>query len=137
MPSANALRFIASTKAAIALWPKILVGEFQMKGISNIRCVAIAPGYVGTPMDLVATAQFLGLEPVDGSEMNANDDSAVMELQDGRGGYATLQPVDRASDLLHTVQEMTAMMRSGDLPDELKRMLRENGIDLPEGNPWD
>jgi len=93
--------------------------------------------YVGTPMDLVATAQFLGLEPVDGSEMNANDDSAVMELQDGRGGYATLQPVDRASDLLHTVQEMTAMMRSGDLPDELKRMLRENGIDLPEGNPWD
>lgn len=40
----------ASTKAAIALWPKILVGEFQMKGISNIRCVAIAPGYVGTPM---------------------------------------------------------------------------------------
>ena len=40
----------ASTKAAIALWPKILVGEFQMKGITNIRCVAIAPGYVGTPM---------------------------------------------------------------------------------------
>ena len=40
----------ASTKAAIALWPKILVGEFQMKGIQNIRCVAIAPGYVGTPM---------------------------------------------------------------------------------------
>jgi 3-oxoacyl-[acyl-carrier protein] reductase len=40
----------ASAKAAIALWPKILVGEFQMKGIQNIRCVAIAPGYVGTPM---------------------------------------------------------------------------------------
>lgn len=40
----------SSTKAAIALWPKILVGEFQMKGIQNIRCVAIAPGYVGTPM---------------------------------------------------------------------------------------
>lgn len=40
----------ASTKAAVALWPKILVGEFQMKGIQNIRCVAIAPGYVGTPM---------------------------------------------------------------------------------------
>lgn len=40
----------ASAKAAIALWPKIIVGEFQMKNISNIRCVAIAPGYVGTPM---------------------------------------------------------------------------------------
>lgn len=40
----------SSTKAAIALWPKIIVGEFQMRGIQNIRCVAIAPGYVGTPM---------------------------------------------------------------------------------------
>lgn len=40
----------ASAKAAIALWPKILVGEFQMRGVRNIRCVAIAPGYVGTPM---------------------------------------------------------------------------------------
>lgn len=40
----------ASTKSAIALWPKILVGEFQMRGIKTIRCVAIAPGYVGTPM---------------------------------------------------------------------------------------
>jgi 3-oxoacyl-[acyl-carrier protein] reductase len=40
----------SSTKAAVALWPKILVGEFQMKGIQNIRCVSIAPGYVGTPM---------------------------------------------------------------------------------------
>ncbi len=40
----------SSTKAAIALWPKIIVGEFQMRGIKNVRCVAIAPGYVGTPM---------------------------------------------------------------------------------------
>ncbi len=40
----------ASAKAAIALWPKIIVGEFQMRGVQNIRCVAIAPGYVGTPM---------------------------------------------------------------------------------------
>jgi 3-oxoacyl-[acyl-carrier protein] reductase len=40
----------ASAKAAIALWPKILVGEFQLKGLSHIRCVAVAPGYVGTPM---------------------------------------------------------------------------------------
>jgi len=40
----------SSTKAAMALWPKILVGEFQMKGIKGIRVVSIAPGYVGTPM---------------------------------------------------------------------------------------
>ncbi|HSV56108.1 MAG TPA: SDR family NAD(P)-dependent oxidoreductase, partial [Magnetospirillaceae bacterium] len=40
----------SSTKAAMALWPKILVGEFQMKGITGIRVVSVAPGYVGTPM---------------------------------------------------------------------------------------
>jgi 3-oxoacyl-[acyl-carrier protein] reductase len=40
----------ASAKAALALWPKIIVGELQMRGISKVRCVAIAPGYVGTPM---------------------------------------------------------------------------------------
>jgi len=40
----------ASTKAAIALWPKMMVGELQMRGIRHVRCVAIAPGYVGTPM---------------------------------------------------------------------------------------
>lgn len=40
----------ASTKAAVAMWPKLLVGEFQMRGIKNIRVVSIAPGYVGTPM---------------------------------------------------------------------------------------
>lgn len=40
----------ASTKAAIALWPKILAGEFHIKGIKNIRIAAIAPGYVETPM---------------------------------------------------------------------------------------
>jgi 3-oxoacyl-[acyl-carrier protein] reductase len=36
----------SSTKAAIALWPKILVGEFQMKGIQNIRCVEIGRAHV-------------------------------------------------------------------------------------------
>lgn len=40
----------SSTKAAVALWPKILVGEFAMRGITNIRVNSIAPGYVGTPM---------------------------------------------------------------------------------------
>ena len=40
----------ASTKAAIALWPKILAGEFHAKGVKNIRIAAIAPGYVETPI---------------------------------------------------------------------------------------
>ncbi len=40
----------SSAKVSLALWPKILVGEFHMKGIQNIRVVSIAPGYVGTPM---------------------------------------------------------------------------------------
>jgi hypothetical protein len=29
-----------------------------------------------------------------------------MELSDGRGGYATLQPAERASDLLMTIVQM-------------------------------
>lgn len=40
----------ASTKAAIALWPKILAGEFHARNIHHIRVAAIAPGYVATPM---------------------------------------------------------------------------------------
>ena len=38
----------SSTKAAVALWPKILVGELHSCGIRNIRAVAIAPGYTAT-----------------------------------------------------------------------------------------
>ena len=30
--------------------PKILVGEFMLRNIRNIRAVGIAPGYVGTPI---------------------------------------------------------------------------------------
>jgi 3-oxoacyl-[acyl-carrier protein] reductase len=40
----------SSAKVADALMPKILVGEFLMRGIRNIRCVAVAPGYTATPM---------------------------------------------------------------------------------------
>ncbi len=37
--------------AAMAVMPKVLTAEFFRRGISDkIRCVAIAPGYVGTPM---------------------------------------------------------------------------------------
>jgi 3-oxoacyl-[acyl-carrier protein] reductase len=38
----------SSTKAAVALWPKILAAELHMCGIRNIRVVGIAPGYTGT-----------------------------------------------------------------------------------------
>ncbi|MCM2324450.1 MAG: SDR family NAD(P)-dependent oxidoreductase [Oligoflexia bacterium] len=40
----------SSTKVADALLPKIVIGEFMMRGIKNIRCVSIAPGYTATPM---------------------------------------------------------------------------------------
>lgn len=40
----------SSTKAADALLPKIVIGEFQLRGIKNIRCIGIAPGYTATPM---------------------------------------------------------------------------------------
>ena len=38
----------SSSKAAVALWPKILAGELHSCGISHIRVVAIAPGYTAT-----------------------------------------------------------------------------------------
>lgn len=37
-----------TSKAGVALWPKILAGEFHMSGIKNIRVVGIAPGYTAT-----------------------------------------------------------------------------------------
>jgi len=41
----------SSTKAAMSVMPKVLTAEFFRKGIADkIRCVAIAPGYVGTAM---------------------------------------------------------------------------------------
>ena len=38
----------SSAKVAIALWPKVMVGEFLLRGIRNIRVVGIAPGYTET-----------------------------------------------------------------------------------------
>ena len=38
----------SSAKVADALMPKIIVGEFLMRGIRHIRCVGIAPGYAAT-----------------------------------------------------------------------------------------
>jgi len=41
----------SSTKAAMSVMPKVIVAEFTRRGLADkIRCVAIAPGYVATPM---------------------------------------------------------------------------------------
>lgn len=41
----------SSTKAAMSVMPKVITGEFFRRGLSGqIRCVAVAPGYVGTDM---------------------------------------------------------------------------------------
>lgn len=41
----------SSSKAAMSVFPKVLTAEFFRRGLGNqIRCVAVAPGYVGTPM---------------------------------------------------------------------------------------
>jgi 3-oxoacyl-[acyl-carrier protein] reductase len=40
-----------SSKAAMSVMPKVLTAEFFRRGLADkIRCVAVAPGYVGTPM---------------------------------------------------------------------------------------
>jgi 3-oxoacyl-[acyl-carrier protein] reductase len=41
----------SSTKAAMSVMSKVITAEFFRRGLADkIRCVAIAPGYVGTPM---------------------------------------------------------------------------------------
>jgi hypothetical protein len=89
-------------------------GVLQGVVIAPVTGESIEIRYIGTPMDLAATARFLGLEPVEGAVENADPDNPVMSLTDGRGGYATLQPAERASDLLHTVAEMTAQLGGSD-----------------------
>jgi 3-oxoacyl-[acyl-carrier protein] reductase len=41
----------SSTKAAMSVIPKVLTAEFFRRNVADrIRCLAVAPGYVGTPM---------------------------------------------------------------------------------------
>ena len=41
----------SSTKAAVSVMPKVITAEFFRRNLAHkIRCVAIAPGYVATPM---------------------------------------------------------------------------------------
>ncbi len=41
----------SSSKAAMSVMPKVMTAEFFRRGFADkIRCMAVAPGYVGTPM---------------------------------------------------------------------------------------
>ena len=41
----------SSSKAAMSVMPKVMTAEFFRRGLADkIRCMAVAPGYVGTPM---------------------------------------------------------------------------------------
>ena len=76
----------ASTKAAVALWPKILAGEFQMKGIQHIRIAGIAPGYTGTPI----------LKNMDQNALN----SILSDVHIGR----LIEPEEIASSIIHIAE---------------------------------
>lgn len=74
-------------------------GVLQGVVITPMNEETIEIRYTGSPLDLMKVAMFLGLEPIG----EPDPASPVMELKDKRGGYATLQPAERASDLLQTV----------------------------------
>ena len=41
----------SSSKAAMSVMPKVITAEFFRRNVADrVRCVAVAPGYVGTPM---------------------------------------------------------------------------------------
>jgi 3-oxoacyl-[acyl-carrier protein] reductase len=51
----------SSSKAAMAVMPKVLTAEFFRRGFADsIRCMAIAPGYVGTAMVKAIDEKVLG-----------------------------------------------------------------------------
>lgn len=59
----------SSTKAAVSVMPKVITAEFFRRGIADrIRCVAVAPGYVATPilkgMNQKALSRILNNVPV-------------------------------------------------------------------------
>jgi 3-oxoacyl-[acyl-carrier protein] reductase len=76
----------SSAKAAVALWPKILAGEFHAAGIRNIRVVAIAPGYTATE----------GVKAMSRSAL----DGIVKDLPLGR----LVEPAELASTIKHVVE---------------------------------
>ncbi len=59
----------SSTKAAVSVMPKVITAEFFRRGVADrIRCVAVAPGYVATPilegMNQKALSRILGNVPI-------------------------------------------------------------------------
>lgn len=59
----------SSSKAAISVMPKVITAEFFRRGVADrIRCVAVAPGYVATPilegMNQKALAKILDNVPI-------------------------------------------------------------------------
>jgi len=59
----------SATKAGVSVMPKVITAEFLRRGLADrIRCVAIAPGYVRTPilenMDQKALQKILGEVPI-------------------------------------------------------------------------
>ena len=59
----------SSSKAAISVMPKVITAEFFRRGVAGrIRCVAVAPGYVATPilegMNSKALARILENVPI-------------------------------------------------------------------------
>ncbi len=59
----------SATKAGVSVMPKVITAEFMRRGLADrIRCVAIAPGYVRTPilenMDQKALEKILGDVPI-------------------------------------------------------------------------
>lgn len=78
--------------------PGVLQGVVMTPGSNE----AVEIRYTGSPLDLMKVAIFLGMEPIGDQE----DDDPVTQLKDERGGYATIQPAERASDLLQTIAQM-------------------------------
>ena len=59
----------SSSKAAVSVMPKVITAEFFRRGVADrIRCVAVAPGYVATPilegMNQKALARILDNVPI-------------------------------------------------------------------------
>ncbi|MDJ0783973.1 MAG: SDR family oxidoreductase [Desulfosarcinaceae bacterium] len=59
----------AASKAAVSVMPKVITAEFFRRGVADrIRCVAVAPGYVATPilegMNQKALARILEKVPI-------------------------------------------------------------------------
>jgi len=76
----------SATKAAVSLMPKILVGEFMLRGIRKVRVVGIAPGYVNT-------AILKGMNP-----------EALAAIQEDIHLGRLVEPEEIASCILHCIE---------------------------------